>query len=176
MMRILLFSGLLVFTLSGLSCDKGTDVVPGFDMLYLENFIIPVGISQFEVHHFQFENVSSRYQQYLDQHKKTNAEITGIVTGKAAITGIFGDADLDFIDQVSIRVYDPADPNDYVEIAYRYPVPLDPGNNLPIIPSLADAKRFLSQSRFSIDVVIWLRKPTTQESEVRLNLEMKATL
>lgn len=173
MTRILFFS---FFVLTGLSCSKGPELLPGFDMLYQQNFIIPVGISQFEVHHFQFENVNSRYQQYLDQHKKTDAEITSIVTGKAAITGIFGDANLDFIDQVSIRVYDQSDPNDYIEIAYRFPVPLDPGNNLPVIPSLADAKRFLKNSRFALDVVIWLRKPTTQESEVRFDLEMRATL
>ena len=176
MMRILIFASLFVMALSGLSCNKGQDLLPGFDMLYQENFVIPVGISQFEVHHFQFENVSSRYQGYLDQYKKTDAEITGIFTGKAGISGIFGDSNLDFIDQVSIRVYDQSDPNDYVEIAYRYPVPLDPGNNLPIIPSLADAKRFFSKSRFAIDVVIWLRRTTNEESEVRLNLEMRATL
>ena len=173
MVRILIFSAIV---LTGLSCNKGPEISPGFDMLYQQNFIIPVGISQFEVHHFQFENVPSRYQQYLDQHKKTDAEITSIITSKAAITGIFGDANLDFIDQVSIRVYEQSTPNDFVEIAYRFPVPLDPGNNLPIIPSLADSKRFLSSSRFAIDVVIWLRRPTTEESEVRLDLQMMATL
>jgi hypothetical protein len=176
MMKFLLFPSLLLMGLLGLSCNKGEDIQPGFDMLYQESFIIPVGISEFEVHHFQFENISSRYQQYLSQHKKTDADITHIFTGKAAITGIFGDSNLDFIDQVSIRLYDQSNPNDFVEIAYRYPVPLDPGNNLPIIPSLADAKRFLSESRFAVDVVIWLRKPTTEESEVRLDLEMRATL
>jgi hypothetical protein len=176
MNRSIIFYAAPFLLLSGLSCDKGQDVAPGFDMLYQENFIIPVGISEFEVHHFQFENIPTRYNQYLDQHKKTDAEITSIITSKAAITGIFGDANLDFIDQVSLRIYDPNTPNDYVEIAYRYPVPLDPGNNLPVIPSLADSKRFFSQSRVAIDVVIWLRKPTTQESEVRLDLEMKATL
>lgn len=172
MKRILLFS---ILAIMGLSCNKGPDILPGFDMLFQEHFIIPVGISEFEVHHFQFEDIPSRYQQYLDQHKKTNAEITSIITSKAAITGIFGDANLDFIEQVSIRVYDQSDPNDYLEIAYRYPVPLDPGNNLPIIPSLADSKRFLSQPRFSIDLVIWLRKATTEESEVRFDLQMNAT-
>jgi hypothetical protein len=176
MRKFLTFLTLLTLVLSGLSCNKGDERAPGFDMFYQETFVIPVGISQFEVHHFQFEALPSRYQQYLTQHQKTDAEITSILTGKAAITGIFGDANLDFIDQVSIRFYDQNTPNDFVEIAYRFPVPLDPGNNLPIIPSLADAKRFLSQSRFSIDVVLWLRRPTTEESEVRLDLEMRATL
>ena len=175
MQRIWIFTLLLLFAVSGLSCDKGSTVLPGVTMLFQENFVIPVGISPFEVHHFQFENVSSRYQQYLNQYKKTDADITGVITTKAAITGIFGDSNLDFIDQVSIRVYDQSNPIDYLEIAYRFPVPLDPGNNLPIIPSLADSKRFFSQPRIAIDVVLWLRKATTEESEVRLNLELNAT-
>lgn len=175
MMRLLVFISLFAVALSGLSCNKSENPLPGFDMLYQQNFIIPVGISEFEVHHFQFDNLPTQYQQYLDQHKKTDADITSIITSKAAITGIFGDANLDFIDQVSIRVYNESNPNDFIEIGYRYPVPLDPGNNLPIIPSLADSKRFLSQSRFSVDIVLWLRKPTTEESEVRFDLELSAT-
>lgn len=176
MMRNFIFTALLGLMLSGLSCDKGEETIPGFTMLYQENFVIPVGISSFEVHHFQFENLPTRYQQYLDQFKKTDADIKSIVTSKAAITGIFGDANLEFIDQISIRVYNQDDPNDFIEIAYRYPTPLDPGNNLPAIPSLADSKRFFSDSRFAVDVVLWLRQPTTQESEVRLDLEMIATI
>ena len=167
---------LLAASLLGFSCNKEETLRPGFNMLYQQNFIIPVGISEFEVHHFQFDNIPTQYQQYLTQHKKTDGEITGVFTNKAAISGLFGDANLDFIDQVSIRVYDQANESDFIEIAYRYPVPLDPGNNLPVLPSLADSKRFFSQSRFAIDVVIWLRKPTTQESEVRVDLEMRATL
>ncbi len=176
MMRVFIFITLLASVLSGLSCHKGDDLTPAFDMQFQQNFVIPVGISAFEVHHFQFTNIPTRYQQYIDQYKKTDADINHIFTGKAAITGIFGDVNLNFIDQVSIRLYDPAYPNDFIEIAYLYPVPLDPGNNLPIIPSLADAKRFMGQSRCAIDVVIWLHNTTTEESEVRLDLEMRATL
>ncbi len=163
-----------VLFLSG-SCNKANDRAPGFDMMYQQEFFIPAGIGVFDVHHFQIENIPTRYQQYLDQHGKTNQDVTGIITSIASVGGVFGDADLDFIDQVSVRVYDKNDPTDWVEIAYRQPVPLDPGNSLPLIPSLADAKRFLSDSRFSIDVVLWLRNTTTQESQVRLDLQMKAT-
>lgn len=175
MIRFHLFISALCALLC-LSCNKDIDLAPGFDMLYRQDFIIPVGLSEFQVHHFQLQNISTRFQQYLDEHGKTNAEITGVLTSKAAISGLYGDSDLDFIDQVSIRVYDEADPNDYVEIAYRYPVPLDPGNALPLIPSLADSKRFFSMSRLSVDIVIWLRKPTGFENEVRFDLEMRATL
>jgi hypothetical protein len=156
-------------------CNKADDQAPGFDLIYQQEFIIPPGIGSFDVHHFQIENIPSRYQQTLDLQGKTDADITGVLTTQAVLGGIFGDADLSFIDQVSVRVYDESDPTDYVEIAYRYPVPLDPGNTLPLIPSLADSKRFFKNARFSIDVVLWLRNTTQDETPVRLNLGMKAT-
>ncbi|MFM7155182.1 MAG: hypothetical protein ACKOZV_13775 [Bacteroidota bacterium] len=160
---------------SGLSCVKDNGVAPGFNMLYRQDFFIPVGISEFQVHHFQLQNISTRYLQYLDEHKKTDADIAGVITSRASIEGIYGDSDLSFVDQVSIRVYDESDPNDFLEIAYRYPVPLNPGNSLPVIPSLADSKRFFSKPRLSVDVVLWLRRPPLFENEVRLDLEMRAT-
>ncbi|MBL7827091.1 MAG: hypothetical protein JNJ57_10700 [Saprospiraceae bacterium] len=167
----LLFAGLLT-----LSCNKDNGLPPGFPVLYRQDFIIPVGLSEFQVHHFQLQNISTRYLQELTDHSKTDADILGFTTSKASLTGIYGDSDLDFIDQVSLRVYDEADPNDYIEIAYRYPVPFEPGNTLPLIPSLADSKRMFSKSRISIDIVIWLRKITPVENEMRLDLEMWAQI
>lgn len=172
----MVFTVLLAFGFLGLSCNKTEDKIPGFDMFYQQYFTIPVGISQFQVHHFEFENFPTKYQTLLDTYKKTDADITSILTGKAAVTGVFGDANLDFIDQISVRVYDSANPNDFLEIAYRYPVPLEPGNSVALIPTLADSKRFFKMTRVSVDVVIWLRFFTTEESEVRLDLQMNATL
>lgn len=167
---------LIVFAaIAGLSCNKSDDQAPGFDMIYQTDFDIPAGIGAFEVHHFLIENIPTRYQQSLDQHGKVDSLITGIITAQATLGGIFGDANLDFVDQVSLRVYDESDPTDWVEIAYRQPVPLDPGNTLPLIPTLADAKRFFKNSRFSLDVVFWLRNTTLDETQLRLDLQMKAT-
>lgn len=55
------------------------------------------------------------------------------------------------------------------------PLHLDSGNLLPLIPSLADSKRFFSNPRFSVDVVMYLRRTTQEQSDVRLNLKMRAT-
>ena len=174
-MKNKIFLFLLSVVVLGASCKKDDDQVPGFDMLYQQDFTIPAGIGGFDVHHFQITNIPTRYQQSLDQQGKTDADITGILTAQAIVGGIFGDADLSFVEQVSLRVFDESNPNDYVEIAYRQPVPLDPGNTLPLIPSLADTKRFFKNSRVSFDVVFWLRNTTQDETPVRLSLQMKAT-
>ncbi len=167
-------AGIVLLALLGFSCQKDNNVPPGYDMVFQQPFTIPAGIGIFDVHHFQIRKIPSNWGQYLDQHGKTDADISGVITSHASLGGIFGDADLSVIDRISVRVYDESNPNDYLEIAYRDPTPLDSGNVLPMVPSLADSKRFFSATRFSADVVIWLRRTTTEISEVRLDLTMRA--
>ncbi|MDO8366967.1 MAG: hypothetical protein Q7T20_09235 [Saprospiraceae bacterium] len=164
-----------LFALFGLSCHKGDDIAPGFDMVFQREFSIPAGIGIFDVHHFQLKNIPSNWQQYLSQHGKTAEDITSVITAQASVGGIFGDVDLSVVDRISVRIYDDSNQNDFVEIAYRDPAPIDSGNLLPLIPSLADSKRFFSNPRFSVDVVIWLRRTTQEQSDVRLDLTMRAT-
>lgn len=165
----LIFSMLLL-----LSCNKDRNTGPGFDMVYQHDFTIPAGIGAFVVHHFYIKDVPTRYQQLLTQHGKTDAEILDIITASASLDGIFGDADFGLVEQASLRVYDASDPTDYVEIAYRQPVPPDLGNTMGLVPSLADAKRFMTSTRFSMDLALWLRNTTQQETDTRLSLTLKA--
>ncbi|HAD13964.1 MAG TPA: hypothetical protein DCF33_16185 [Saprospirales bacterium] len=167
-----MFLATVVF--SGWTCQKTEDQAPGFDMLFEREFSIPAGIGVFDVHHFQLKNISSDWDRYLQELGKTGDQITRVVNGQASIGGTFGDADLSIIDRISVRVYDEANPNDWVEIAYRDPAPLNTGNVLPLIPSLADVKRFFEKPRFSVDVVIWLRGTTLDQSDVRLSLTMRS--
>lgn len=166
---------LFVLLALGLSCHKDDGLAPGFDMVFQREFSIPAGIGVLDVHHFQLKNIPSNWEQYLSQHGKTAAEISGVITSQTSVGGVFGDVDMSVVDRISVRAYDDSNPDDYVEIAYRDPAPLDSGNILPLIPSLANAKRFFSNPRFSIDVVIWLRRTTQDQSDVRLDLTMRAT-
>jgi len=161
--------------LIGLSCRKDDGLAPGFDMVFQREFSIPAGIGSQDVHHFQLKNIPSNWKQYLDQHGKTAEEITGVITAQASLGGVFGDADLGVVDRIFVRIYDESNENDYLEIAYRDPTPLGPGNVLPLIPSLADSKRFFTSPRFSVDVVVYLRGITQDQSDVRLDLTMRAT-
>ena len=170
---LLLF--LILSALSFFSCKKEDNIGPAFDMIYQHEFSIPAGIGGFAVHHFYIKDLPSRYQTLLTEHNKNDADIVEIVTSAASLEGVFGDADYGlYIEKMSLRAYDGSDPSDYVEIAYREPVPADTGNALGLIPSLADSKRFLKNSRFSLDVVLWLRNTTQEETTTRLNLNLKA--
>ncbi len=165
---------LLLLLLLSASCKKKEDTRPGFDLQYQTQFDIPAGLGPFVVHHFYLRNIPTRFEQTLLQNGKLKEDIAAILTTQANLSGVFGDADFAFIEQISVKVYNETDPIGAIEAAYRFPVPLDPGNNLPLIPSLADLKDILEEPRFSLDVALWLRKTTQIETSVRLDLQFKA--
>jgi len=167
--------GLLFFLLFCFAGCEKDDNTPGFDMIYQQDFFIPPGIGAFVTHHFYLKNIPTRYQTLLGQAGKTDAEVTGVVPVQASLVGVFGDANFAVVEEASLRVYQESNPNGYVEVAYRFPTPIDPSNVLDLIPSLANSKGIMSQDRFSIDLALRLRSTTTDETQVRLNLQLKAT-
>ncbi|MFZ4632832.1 MAG: hypothetical protein ACOYNO_01360 [Saprospiraceae bacterium] len=167
------FLGCSLMLLGLFSCKK-EELGRGFEMPYVAEFNIPPGINAFDTHYFYIDNLSSRYVSLLDQQGLTDAQITSINTQQTGLYGIFGDEDLSFISEASLRVFDERAPNDWVEIAYRQPTPLEPGSRLDLIPSLVDAKKYFSETRFNLVVVLRLRKTTSMEVPVRLNLIMRA--
>jgi len=167
--------GLFVFLLfSFAGCEKD-NTTPGFDMVYQQDFFIPPGIGAFVTHHFYLKNIPTRYLTLLSQSGRTDAEVTGVVPVQASLVGVFGDANFSLVEEASLRVYQESDPNGYVEMAYRFPTPIEPSNVLDLIPSLANAKGIMSKDRFSIDLALRLRGTTPDETQVRLNLQLKAT-
>lgn len=169
-MRLFSIVGLCLLTL--LSCRKEEEI-PGFDLFYQRDFSMPAGMGIFDVHHFFIRNIPTQIEEQLTRNNLTQADITKVLTTKASLDGVFGDANFDFIEQVSVRVFDEDNPANFLEIAYRQPVPLQPGNTLPLIPSLADSKKFFQASRISLDVAVMVRKTSVQETLTRLSLQMR---
>lgn len=156
------------------SACKKEDAAPGFDMFYQQEFSLAAGLGPFVTHHYYFKNLNTRYEALLSQYGKTDADITGVLPSAFALSGVFGDADFSVVEEASLRVYLESDPGDFIEVAYRFPTPLDPSNSLDLIPSLADAKRIMSENRYSIDLALRLRNTTYNEAPVRLSLQFKA--
>jgi hypothetical protein len=168
--KLFLISALCLF----LSSCKKDDTTPAFDMTFRQEFTIQPGLSVFSTHHYYLKNLPTFYGQLLSDNNKTDAQITRIEPTQINLSAVFGDANFDFIEEASIRVYLESDPSDYLEFAYRFPVPLETGNNLGLIPGLANVKRFLSQDRYSVDISLRLRDTPTEEIPTRLDWIFKA--
>lgn len=156
-------------------CIKDNEVKPGFDMLFREQFEIPAGLNPYVVHHFYFRNLPTRFQQILDQQGRTASQVTGVLTASGVLSGIFGDANFNFLSEVSLRAFKEPNISNQVEIGYRLPVPLEPGNRLDILPSLADVKRYAQEDRMGLDLALRLRDITRQTTTVQLDLRLRAT-
>lgn len=168
--------GILGIVILCLSCKKTDDIGSGVDLPIREEFSIAAGLTPFVVHHFYFENVPTHFNQILGGSGKTIADVRRILTTQGNLGAIFNDVDFNFFEEVSVRLYPASRPNDYIETAYRLPVPLDNGPNLGLIPSLADVKNLVSEERINIDLALRLRSTTTEEIPTRLDLIFRVEL
>lgn len=165
-----LFVGLLLVG----SCKKNEEQAPGFDMIYQTEFTIQAGLGVDVVHHYYLKNITTRYQQFLADHKVTDADIIKIIPAQFVMNGTFGDSNYDFIEEATLRIYKEPDPTKFIEIAYRFPVPLEPGNTLALIPNLPDIKSYLTDARYSLDLGLRLRKITQEETQTRIDIQFRA--
>lgn len=156
------------------ACNKDNGLPEGFDMVYTRDFVIPAGIGVDAKHHFYLANIPTRYTQYLDQHNKQDVDIKRILPGRIILSALFTDGNFDYVGEAALRVYDEDDTNDFIEIAYRVPVPLSGNTTLELIPNEPDVKRFLSASRFNVDLVLTLRNVTQAETDARIDLQFRA--
>jgi|1048.fasta_scaffold00159_11 hypothetical protein len=153
------------------ACNKEEDLGRGVDLPFRQTLEIPAGIGVFDVHHFYLYNIPTRYSDVLSQVGIGPDQVLRVVTTKGSIAGLFGDANLDFVDRVSLRVFKD-DPTNYLEIAYRDPSPVDPGNTIGLIPSLSDSKQFFNEDRVNFDLVFWLRRTTQESTPLQLDLNL----
>ncbi len=152
------------------NCKKEDPVL--FEMLYIENFTIPAGINPFDAHYFRIENIP--VGTYLSSRNLTTDMLNSINPRAASFVNVFaGTASYDLIRDVIVRIYTD-DENNYKELFYRKPVPEDTGDNLGIIPSLGDAKDFLSGTSFNIIIRLNFRRPPIQNIDTRFQFTLGA--
>lgn len=167
---------LIICLVSVTNCKKDELFERYTDLVYREVFEIPAGIGIFDVHHFYIENVPSKYLDILNSANITPAEVQKVLTVEGSLSGLFGDADLEFIDKISIRLFADGNPSNYLEIAYRDPIPANQGNLIGLIPSLASSQEFISAETgtLNFDIVIWLRNTTAESIPMQMDLKLRA--
>jgi hypothetical protein len=169
------FFGFILAVFSGLGCRKNEGPGAGYDLLFRQFIEVPVGIGVFQVHHFYIENIPTNFFGTLASGGRDSSEVEKVLTLEGTLAGQFSDVDLRFIRSVSVRVYTDSS-NDFLEIAYNDPAPVNPGNRLILYPSLADSKDFFAQERVNIDVAIQVNRVTEDNYPLQLDLTMRAVL
>ncbi len=144
-----------------------------FELEFREDFEITAGLNTIETHHFLLRNINTNLDSYLSSFGYQESDISLINPNNATLEVLFGNSDLDFVFEVSVRAYK-ENPLDYQEIFYRENVPLNTSSVLQLLPTLVDVKKLMQEDVFNIDVAFLFRNAPPQFIDARLTLDLLA--
>jgi len=155
------------------NCRKNDDFL--FEMEYINDFTITAGLNPFAgIHIFETSNIPTNSLPIFSQNGVTEEDLSAINPGTAFMQGIFTDTDNGYIQEVSVKIFNPDDPTVEREIFYRTQVPENSSGNLALIGTLVNAKDFLKNEEFGIRVEFRLRDISPESVDMRLDFSFFA--
>lgn len=157
------------------SC-KQDNRVELFEMNYFMDFTIDPGLNSIETFFYETNNppLSTLFQEKLDAADLEAADVIAIEPKFATLSAIFGDIDLDFIEEVSVHVLDPFDQNAPREVFYLEFVPFNTGTVIRPFPGLQNVKNVMQEKTFIIQLRLKYRTITPREVDMRLEIDLSA--
>lgn len=134
------------------------------DVVFLGLTQIPAGLNVINTYNFIVPNVEGGVpEQGLIEASPTFANLTS--------EG--GNFNLDFIREVTLNAWRPAD-SSFVEIAYQLNTPINGSRRIELIPSIADLSEFVVQDRFFLLLKIQCRSIPTNSTDLRIDFGVRA--
>ena len=154
------------------SCNPDNEEVL-FRMDFEENFTIDPGLSPFLVYYFELRNISTFWEEQLQTHNLTDADIDEVKPSRLRIASLFLEEELDFIQEIEVFVYTDDETNK-TDVAYSINVPRNTKYEINLAPALPNLKDFFSEDKVNIQIKLRLRESTSRQSTCRMTLELKA--
>lgn len=159
-----------------LKCTPDREPVQ-FQMEYFdESFTIGPANDPLLTHIFEFKNMSTDFEAYEDQFNITEDDIVSITPRRFRITNISTADEYDFLNEISIKILDPDDPEKKFEIFYHIANNQNLGASLDLVPNDTDLKRFMVNRRFSIEVQLVRfreRPPTSITTRFEMSFDVR---
>jgi len=130
------------------------------------DFIIPGGLNLIETHFFPVNNVPTLWNAYLNNNGFSEDQLGDILPVRASIESRFGQ-DLNFIDRVSVWMYDTSFENGR-EIFYMDPVDLGSKTEIELFSNIAELSELITQGNVLIELRLTLRNITATSTDLRL--------
>ena len=166
----------LVAVMMAMSCKKD-DRVELFQLRYppppIEFDILP-GLNTFDTHIYTFSPLPTEYLTRLASSGYTDDEVISIEPKKAALSSLFGDEDINFINKVSVYVYDPFNPSDKVEFLYLEPVPYKSKTVIQLFPGITDITQWMKAEYFGVEIRLNFRENSPSLTEMKLEFDLRA--
>jgi hypothetical protein len=151
------------------ACRKAPE---GFDMTYRRQFNLPLGLSTFQSHNFEFKDIAADTAVFFNIHNANSNTIQRIIPKAMNLRAIFATVETryNFIDKVEVWISNPNDPKLTPQIVFfRDEVPLNIDTRLDLIPNNVDIKKFILAGRFNIRINLRIRDITTRTIETEWN-------
>lgn len=158
----------LVFLQGGCGKDETPTL---FDMVYVLNLDIPAALNTVQTHFVEFNKVPTRIESLLSDHGLTEADIARIEPYDARLEVVLAPEDLAFFQEVFVQLLD--DTHQY-ECFYTPSIPLNTGNRIILVGTLADFKPLLTLSAMDLRMGFRLRQPSPTALSMTLRLTFKA--
>ena len=160
--------GLLVVV----SCNKDNRTEL-FELNHFVDFDIPPGLNTFDTHFFVISPLTSVYDVKLAAVGLTDDQVVAIEAKDAYLSGIFGDVNLEFIQRISVYIFDPFNPADKIEFFYLDPTPFRSTTSWRLFPGIADISEWVDADFFGIEVRLELRDVSPTFIPMRLEFDLR---
>jgi hypothetical protein len=91
----------------------------------------------------------------------------------ALLSSVFQDVNLEFIDKVSVYIFDPFDANNKIEFFYMDEIPYKSKTTIQLFPGIADVKEWVEKEFFGIEIRLNYRQVTPSLTPMRLTFDLR---
>jgi hypothetical protein len=155
-----------------LSCKKDNRVEL-FTIPDHVDFTIAPGLNTFDTHFYSLSPKTSPFESLLANSGHTHAEVISIEAKEAYLSSIFHDVNLNFIDKISVWIFDPFNPNDRIEFFYLEQIPYKNKTSIQLFPGIADISDWVDREFYGIEVRLNFREVTPSSTDMRLEFSFR---
>ena len=168
--------GIIALILMVLSCKKDN----GEELFELKfppppiEFVIQPGLSTFDTHVYTQSPISSQYEARLEASGHTDDEVDLIQAKDAYLSSLFEDEDLDFINRISVYIFDPFQPSNKIEFFYLEPIPFKAKTSIRLFPGITDVSDWIKSGFFGVEIRLDFREISPALIEMKLEFDLAA--
>jgi len=163
---------LLLVLLALVACKKDSRQELFLLSQHVEFDIVP-GLNTIDTHIYKVFPIKSLLDAHLDANHKTLADVVAIEPKRGYLSSTFQDINLDFIDQVSVIIFDPYEPTKKIEFFYLDNISFKDKVGIDLFPGIADVSEWMENEYFGVEIRLHYRQVTPSLIPMRLEFDLR---
>ena len=165
-MKPIKYIAIMVFVVLSLSACKEDPPLPLFEMKFSERIVLPSGQDPFSTLFIESKQLRTNFETFLNNANQIADDVKVISPSTCVFEAVFEEIDFDFLESVSVYIYESSDRSNSVEVFFMEPVPGNQKGDLQLFGTLANAEFIMSNENFDIEFRIKWRYITAEPIDV----------